>query len=753
MITATADADYYLEIGFNPAVTLYPEKTAVINARVAKTDWSSYDQSNDYSFNSSATDYVESDKIVLLLAGNNVSGVVPTAPRLTAGAITRTSDTEATVKFTSDKTGEYYYKIVEDGATAPTLVTSGAGITCDIPETTITNPTGLNAGAKDIYIVVKDATGDISIPIKLDIPEYVAPDATIPTITSGSCVLAADNTYIDIVFSEGVYGGADGTTALTADKLALTFTQNGGTATNAVISSVKNTDSTSEGSASALTGGENTVRVFLTVTGSPNGLETIEIKPENSTSIYDSTGNAMLAEQTSGVESLMDLVAPTATVQSITGTLRVGATLTGHYTYSDVHAEGTSTFKWYRADTVAGANKTPIAGATSLTYMLQTADIGKYISFEVTPVAAVGTAQGTSVESALVGPIVAVGGGGGSGNSTPAPPPAPVITVSEVKSELFENTEDIKVEADVTSAFGQSVEVRITDNTDSQNEIFSLAGANEEVYPFDISLYSRESKQKVQPRDGYSVKLTIPVPEKLLEDREQIKVVYGKDGKLETLKSELIEKDGKWYIIFEATHFSPYALIVSAEPAVIWTNPFSDVKEGDWYYSSVQYVAQNGLMVGTGSNTFSPGITTNRGMIATILYRLSGSSETLQSTFKDVIPGAYYANAVAWAQEKGIIAGYGNGMFGPEDSITREQMAAILWRYAGSPVAADSKGLNGFMDADEISLYAKDALAWIYEKEIILGKGDGILDPKGKATRAEVAQIMYNFAQKADLTE
>lgn len=181
MITDTADADYYLEIGFNPAVTLAPGKKAVIETRVHNADWSIYNQSNDYSFNSSnssATQYVESDKIVLLIDGNIVSGVAPTAPRLTAGAITRTSDTTGTVKFTSDKTGKYYYEIVDDGAIAPTLVTSGAGITCDITETTITNPTGLNAGAKDIYIVVKDAAGDTSIPIKLDIPAYVAPDDT-----------------------------------------------------------------------------------------------------------------------------------------------------------------------------------------------------------------------------------------------------------------------------------------------------------------------------------------------------------------------------------------------------------------------------------------------------------------------------------------------------------------------------------------------------------------------------------------------
>lgn len=337
------------------------------------------------------------------------------------------------------------------------------------------------------------------------------------------------------------------------------------------------------------------------------------------------------------------------------------------------------------------------------------------------------------------------GKSGGSGNNNTVPPaPTPVITVTEVKSELFTKTEDIVVEADVESAFGQPVEVKITDDEESKNEVFSLAGADDEVYPFDISLYSKASGEKVQPKEGYSVKITLPIPEKLLVVRDQVKVVYVRDGKLEVLSSQVVEKDGKWYITFEAVHFSPYALIVNKEPADTWTNPFSDVKEGSWYYSAVQYVAQNGLMFGTGSDTFSPQLTTNRGMIATILYRLSGSPETLESTFKDVVPGAYYTQGVAWAQEKGIIAGYGNGMFGPEDSITREQMAAILWRYAGSP-KADTTVLNDFNDAGEISDYARQAMAWVYEEGIIAGKGNRILDPRGLATRAEAAMILTNY--------
>ena len=126
-----------------------------------------------------------------------------------------------------------------------------------------------------------------------------------------SAVLSADNSYIDITFSEGVYTANDGTTALTVADLALTFTKNSGNATGVVISSVKKNDNTAENSATALTGGETTIRVFLAVTGTPNGQETIEVKPQNASSIYDRAGNAMADTQTTGTKNLKDNIAPT----------------------------------------------------------------------------------------------------------------------------------------------------------------------------------------------------------------------------------------------------------------------------------------------------------------------------------------------------------------------------------------------------------------------------------------------------------
>lgn len=413
---------------------------------------------------------------------------------------------------------------------------------------------------------------------------------------------------------------------------------------------------------------------------------------------------------------------------------------------------GSISYEWY-SNTVNSTNGAISLGVTTATYTPSTTTVGTtyYYCVVTNNVANEATTAQTISDIANIKVNATEGNNNNSYSDDNDVYVAPVITVSEVKSELFSNASDIKVEADVNSAFGQSVTVKITDITEAQKEIFSLAGANEKVYPFDISLYSMTFGIKVEPKQGYSVKITLPVPQDLLEEKEKVKVVYGKDGKLEPLNSELAEKNGKWYISFEAVHFSPYALIVSKETSMQWTNPFSDVKEDDWFYSAVQYAVQNGLMNGASSNSFSPETPTSRGMIAAILYRLSGSKETSQSTFKDVNQNEYYANAVAWAQQKGIITGYGNGLFGPDDSITREQLSTMLWKYAGSPVADESKSLDAFHDAKEISPYAKNAITWANQQEIIKGKGGGLLVPSGKATRAEVAQIMKNFMQKSSL--
>lgn len=176
--------------------------------------------------------------------------------------------------------------------------------------------------------------------------------------------------------------------------------------------------------------------------------------------------------------------------------------------------------------------------------------------------------------------------------------------------------------------------------------------------------------------------------------------------------------------------------------------PFADVTEQDWYYDSVYYVFAKGLMNGTSATTFEPGATTTRGMVVTVLYRLEGSpTEAGWSPFTDVDPGMYYAPPVAWAAWNEIVNGYSDTLFGPNDSITREQMATILYRYAQFKGCDSSQqgNLAQFVDVGKVSSYAKKALSWANYWGLIQGKGDGILDPQGLATRAEVAAILCRF--------
>lgn len=180
------------------------------------------------------------------------------------------------------------------------------------------------------------------------------------------------------------------------------------------------------------------------------------------------------------------------------------------------------------------------------------------------------------------------------------------------------------------------------------------------------------------------------------------------------------------------------------------TLSFTDVQEGDWFYDSVAYVCEKGLMNGTGPTSFSPQGTTTRGMIVTILYRMSGSpGVTSYPEFSDVPRDAYYAEPIVWANWHKIATGYDDGSFGANDPVTRQQMAAILYRYADhrNYNVTERGDLDQFSDKNAISIYALQPLSWASAVGLINGKGGGILDPGGHATRAEVAAILQRFCE------
>lgn len=176
--------------------------------------------------------------------------------------------------------------------------------------------------------------------------------------------------------------------------------------------------------------------------------------------------------------------------------------------------------------------------------------------------------------------------------------------------------------------------------------------------------------------------------------------------------------------------------------------PFTDVKEGDWYYDAISFVYEQGYFSGMGGNLFAPNTSMSRSMLATVLYRLSGESYSGAASFSDVPDDLWYTTAVAWASEKGIVNGMGGNVFAPDELVTREQMVTMLYRYQsykkGNTSARGS--LSDFPDGDAVSSWAKDGVEWAVGKKLLTGRNTGHLDPSGTATRAEVATILQRFA-------
>lgn len=222
---------------------------------------------------------------------------------------------------------------------------------------------------------------------------------------------------------------------------------------------------------------------------------------------------------------------------------------------------------------------------------------------------------------------------------------------------------------------------------------------------------------------------------------DAVKVV-DKDGK----DVAVTGKDGKYVFTMPGSAVTVTGTFKAETPVAL---PFTDVKSGDWFYPAVQYAYAQGLMTGTSATTFAPNGTMNRAMIVTVLYRLEKSpAVTGASKFTDVPAGQWYSDAVAWAAANKIVNGYDETTFGPMNAVTREQMAAILFRYEqvkGLENVTLEENLNRFPDQNKISAYAIPALQWAVGQKIINGNADGTLDPTGTATRAQVAQIFTNL--------
>ena len=572
------------------------------------------------------TDYASAFEAVTL----NVSSDT-TAPTLTGGGATRTSETAATVKFTSNEAGSYYYTVVESGAAEPDVSTSGTGTACDTTEQTISLTSLAGAGAKDIYIVVKDAAGNISGKLKIEIPAYVAP----------SYGISADPSALDFGSAMEGYSSAPAAQTVTITNTGnQTITLNQPTATDFNIGTLSTTDLSAGGTATF------TVQPKTGLTAG-NHSETLTISGSNGAS-------AQVAISFTVTETAPATY--TLTVELNGGS---GATAGGEYAEGAVININAGSRSNYHFDgwTTSNGGSFSDASSASTTFTMPAANTTITANWKYN-------------------------GGGGTGGST---------------TDYY----------------------RLTFETNGGSAIASIRRA--EYTTVDLSGYK-------PTREGYD-----------------FTGWYADKGLTDKITSIRLTRNTTVYAGWEEK---------KENPSTGFENPFTDVSENDWFYDDVMFVLANDLMVGTSDNTFDPYGTTTRAMVATTIWRMEGKPEPEgDNPFTDVKNGEWYTDAIVWANENGIAVGYGNNLFGTNDPVTREQLAAFFYRYA------EYKGydteitgsLDRFADKDDISEWAQEAMAWAVGYGIFEGRDNGMLDPQGNATRAEFAAMLHRFCEKNDL--
>jgi uncharacterized repeat protein (TIGR02543 family) len=557
-----------------------------------------------------------------------------TAPTLTAGDVSRTSETTAAVKFTSSEAGSYYYAVAESGTEEPTVDTTGAGTSCANGENTISLTTLSGAGAKDIYIVAKDNAGNISQQLKITIPAYAASDYSISV-------------------SPTTLNFGSKTAGYTEAPVAQTVTiQNTG--------SQNVTVNLPAGKNYTVTAGKDFANGTATLV--PSGTATFTVRPKSGLDV-GSYPETLTISGSNSTSAGVDLAFTVTDVTTGTYTLTVnlnggsGSTVGGEYPAGEVIKIDAGSRSNYRFNGWTSSNGGTFADASSAstTFTMPAAD--------------------TTITADW-----SYAGGGGGGGAIDA---YYTITASAGKGGSISPSGSVSVLKDMDSTF--------TMTPDSGYRISDVLVDGKSIGA--VTSYTFESVQK----------------------DHTIEAVFAKD------------------------------------------NPFTDVYPKNWFFEAVMFVYENNLMNGTGTTTFSPTHTTTRAQIATIFYRMAGSPAVKDTnSFIDVPYGPstdWYYDAVLWVRQNGIMQGYGDNRFGPNNPVTREQLAMIFYNYGkfkGYDTTA-SGDLSGFTDAGDLSPWAQQAMQWAVGSGVMNGKGNGILDPKDTATRAEIAVMLQNFMEKNNL--
>ena len=433
-----------------------------------------------------------------------------------------------------------------------------------------------------------------------------------------------------------------------------------------------------------------------------------------------------------------------------------GQTVTLSVTASLSAEDAAFTYQWYRMDA-----ETPVKveGADSARYpVVNVADSGTYFCRVTASVDGVSLSRDSEEITVSIRPKTLDAGAVGDipDQTYTGSAITPDLTVTDGGTALAEGTDYTAAYTDNVNAGTAQVTVTFRGNyTGSAVKTFAIVkqsapsggggGNGNAGYPIkdgtEKDAHGTITIAPKQAKKGKNVNI-IPKPDKGYEVESII--VLDANGK----ELAVTEKNGHYSFTMPACTVTVKASFRESGRK----QPFTDVKQEDWFYEAVVYAYEHGLMQGTGDTVFSPCDVTTRGMVVTILWNLEGHpSAAGEVPFTDVPKDAYCAQAVKWATKNGIASGYGNGTFGPGDPITREQMAVILFNYAGFKgydvsVKKDTDA-SAFKDSSELGLFAEPAMWWCVDNGVITGKGGGILDPKGKATRDQTARMFYYFCE------
>ncbi len=654
-------------------------------------------------------------------------------------------------------------------------------------------------------------------------------DTTAPTVNTST--LNGDNAYLDITFDEGIYGAGNGATALTAANMTLIFTKNSGTATNAVIGSIKKNDNAEESSATALSGGETEVRVFITITGITSGIETIEIKPLNATAIYDRAGNAMASTQTTGTKTLNDQAGPraggdgTITVSNVT---QSSVDLSWTAATDDITAQASLQYRILSSsddniDTVADAEtngiivqdwtanltdnivtsltsgtkyyfnvlvKDEVGNKTAYTSVAQTTAAASSGDSDSTPQIIVNsqtagttttsTEDGQTVTTVTIDShkleqrleiagnkatvVIPVSGSSDivegvlNGQTVKSMEnkeavleikteevtytlPASQINIDAVWQELGKEVplEDIKVSIRIAEPPADTV--KIVEDTANKNNYQIVVKPIE----FEITCTSGDKTVDVTRFSGY-VERVMEIPAGVDPSKITTGIVFNADGTISHIPTEVFYENGKYYARLSSLTNSAYS--------VIW-NPIT-VKSVENHWAKVPVNDMPARMVIKNPETFTPDGAITRGEFAEYitkalgLYRIQVAKA---GKFADVNISNELADAITIATDYGIISGYPDGTFRPDNKISREEAMAMYSRAMDVVKLSevDNNKIATYKDANKVSSWAYLSVKKVVSANVFNGRTVDTIAPQGTLTYAEAATAIRNMLIKSGL--